>query len=69
MEGNKDLLVLTKSEIIEDIHREYFAVGSDTVETNTFETIPSFNVDSAHAARSNKTPPSAIEHRGEGRCY
>ena len=39
MEGNKDLLVPTKSEIIEDIHREYFAVGSDTVETNTFNGI------------------------------
>ena len=34
--GNNDLLSLTKPELIKDIHRQYFAAGSDIVETNTF---------------------------------
>ena len=34
--GNNDLLSLTQPELIKDIHRQYFAAGSDIVETNTF---------------------------------
>lgn len=34
--GNNDLLVLTQSEIIYDIHCQYLEAGSDIVETNTF---------------------------------
>ncbi|MFT6397476.1 MAG: 5-methyltetrahydrofolate--homocysteine methyltransferase [Bradymonadia bacterium] len=34
--GNNDLLVLTRPDIIEDIHGEYLAAGSDIIETNTF---------------------------------
>lgn len=36
LKGNNDLLSLTRPEIIKDIHREYFAVGADIAETNTF---------------------------------
>lgn len=36
LKGNNDLLVLTRPEIIEDIHRAYFEAGADIVETNTF---------------------------------
>jgi len=35
-EGANDLLVLTRPDLIEDIHARYFAVGCDIVETNTF---------------------------------
>jgi 5-methyltetrahydrofolate--homocysteine methyltransferase len=35
-EGANDLLVLTRPDLIEDIHGRYFAVGCDVVETNTF---------------------------------
>jgi 5-methyltetrahydrofolate--homocysteine methyltransferase len=35
-EGANDLLVLTRPDIVEDIHARYFAVGCDVVETNTF---------------------------------
>jgi len=35
-EGANDLLVLTRADLIEDIHARYFAVGCDVVETNTF---------------------------------
>ncbi|HLQ46967.1 MAG TPA: homocysteine S-methyltransferase family protein, partial [Planctomycetaceae bacterium] len=36
LKGFNDILVLTKPEIIESIHRDYFAAGADIVETNTF---------------------------------
>src|SRR5512135_2386840 len=35
-EGANDLLVLTRPDLVEDIHGRYFAVGCDAVETNTF---------------------------------
>jgi 5-methyltetrahydrofolate--homocysteine methyltransferase len=35
-EGANDLLVLTRPDLVEDIHSRYFAVGCDVVETNTF---------------------------------
>ncbi len=36
LKGNNDLLVLTRPEVIADIHRAYFDAGADIVETNTF---------------------------------
>ena len=36
LKGNNDLLNLTQSAIIRDIHREYLEAGADIVETNTF---------------------------------
>jgi 5-methyltetrahydrofolate--homocysteine methyltransferase len=36
MEGANDLLVLTRPDLIEEIHARYFRVGCDIVETNTF---------------------------------
>lgn len=36
LKGNNDILVLTKPEIIKEIHRAYFEAGADIVETNTF---------------------------------
>ncbi|HZP60303.1 MAG TPA: homocysteine S-methyltransferase family protein, partial [Opitutaceae bacterium] len=36
LKGNNDLLCLTRPDIIEDIHAQYFAAGADLVETNTF---------------------------------
>ncbi len=34
--GNNDLLVLTKPEVIREIHEKYLAAGADILETNTF---------------------------------
>lgn len=34
--GNNDLLVLTKPEVIEEIHSQFLEVGADIIETNTF---------------------------------
>lgn len=36
LKGNNDLLSLTRPDIIEGIHREYFSAGADIAETNTF---------------------------------
>ncbi len=36
LKGNNDLLVLTRPEVIGEIHRRYFEAGADIVETNTF---------------------------------
>ena len=36
LQGNNDLLTLSRPEIIADIHRAYFAAGADIIETNTF---------------------------------
>ena len=36
LKGNNDLLGMTRPEVIQSIHREYFEAGADIVETNTF---------------------------------
>ena len=36
LKGNNDLLVLTKPEVIREIHNDYLAAGADIIETNTF---------------------------------
>src|SRR5574343_417663 len=38
LKGNNDLLVLTKPEVISEIHEQYLAAGADIIETNTFAT-------------------------------
>ena len=36
LKGNNDLLVLTRPDVIGQIHRQYLAAGADIIETNTF---------------------------------
>ena len=36
LQGDNDVLVLTRPDVIEGIHREYLAAGADIIETNTF---------------------------------
>lgn len=36
VKGNNDLLCITQSKIIEDIHLQYLEAGADIIETNTF---------------------------------
>lgn len=36
LKGNNDLLVLTRPELIGEIHRQFLSVGCDLIETNTF---------------------------------
>ncbi|MFO6285294.1 homocysteine S-methyltransferase family protein, partial [Pseudomonas aeruginosa] len=36
LKGSNDLLVLSKPEVIREIHDAYFEAGADIIETNTF---------------------------------
>jgi 5-methyltetrahydrofolate--homocysteine methyltransferase len=36
LKGNNDLLVLTRPDVIREIHAQYLAAGADIIETNTF---------------------------------
>ena len=36
LKGNNDLLILTRPDVIREIHQAYFEAGADIVETNTF---------------------------------
>jgi 5-methyltetrahydrofolate--homocysteine methyltransferase len=36
LKGNNDLLVLTRPQVIREIHDQYLAAGADLIETNTF---------------------------------
>ena len=36
LQGNHDILSITRPDIIKRIHRQYFAAGADIIETNTF---------------------------------
>jgi len=51
LKGNNDLLSLTRPEIIEEIHRQYFEAGADIAETNTFSgtTVAQADYDLQHA--------------------
>ena len=64
LKGNNDLLVLTKPEIIREIHGKYIAAGADIIETNTFNAttisqadyglehlVPELNLAAARVAR------------------
>ncbi|MBJ6611531.1 MAG: methionine synthase [Candidatus Thiothrix moscowensis] len=52
IKGNNDLLVLTKPEVIREIHAQYMAVGADILETCTFNatTISMHDYDMAELA-------------------
>src|SRR5881398_2799959 len=36
LKGNNELLVLTRPQVIEEIHTQYLEAGADIIETNTF---------------------------------
>ena len=36
LKGNNDLLVLTRPDVVREIHDQYLAAGADIIETNTF---------------------------------
>lgn len=53
LKGNNDLLSLTRSDVIADIHRAYLEAGADLIETNTFNatSISQADYDTSHLAR------------------
>ena len=64
LKGNNDLLVLTRPQVIEEIHKKYLESGADIIETNTFsctrismadyhmeDLVPELNLKAAQIAR------------------
>ena len=64
LKGNNDLLVLTRPDVIEEIHYQYLEAGSDIIETNTFSgtrvaqadyelehIVPEINIEAAKVAK------------------
>ena len=41
LKGNNDLLILTRPDIVAEVHRAYLEAGADIIETNTFNSKPS----------------------------
>jgi 5-methyltetrahydrofolate--homocysteine methyltransferase len=54
LKGNNDLLVLTRPDVIREIHGQYLAAGADIIETNTFgaTTVAQEDYGLAHLARA-----------------
>ncbi len=65
LNGNNDLLVLTRPDIIEQIHRDNLAAGSDIIETNTFSatTIAQADYGLEHLAREINVEAARIARR------
>src|SRR4051812_37754939 len=36
LRGNNDLLIITRPDVVSEIHDQYLAAGADIIETNTF---------------------------------
>lgn len=53
LKGNNDLLVITRPDIIADIHNDFLAAGADILETNTFNGTRTSQV----LLRQNDQPP------------
>jgi hypothetical protein len=60
LKGNNDLLVLTRPDVIQQIHEQYLAAGADIIETNTFGATTIAQDDYGLAA------PGARDERGRG---
>src|SRR5512145_551420 len=54
LKGNNDLLVLTRPDVVREIHAQYLAAGADIIETNTFgaTSIAQEDYGLAHLARA-----------------
>ena len=76
VKGNNDLLVLTKPQVIREIHQSYLDAGADIIETNTFNStrasmadyhledlVPELNREAARLARELCDAASTPEQR------
>jgi 5-methyltetrahydrofolate--homocysteine methyltransferase len=76
LKGNNDLLSITRPDIIEQIHRDFFEAGADMVETNTFSgttiaqadyglghRVREINIEAARLARKVADEVAARENR------
>jgi len=65
LQGNNDLLCITRPDIIEAIHRAYLTVGADILETNTFSStsIAQADYDLSHIAYELNVAAAQIARR------
>ncbi|MEM1207152.1 MAG: methionine synthase [Acidobacteriota bacterium] len=65
LQGNNDLLCLTRPDVVEEIHRTFFAAGADMVETNTFnaQVISQADYDTEHLSYDINFAAAAIARR------
>ena len=65
LKGNNDLLVLTRPDIVFDIHAAYLAAGADIIETNTFgaSSVAQEDYGLAHLARAMNLAAAQIARR------
>ncbi|MFI5299679.1 MAG: methionine synthase [Polyangiales bacterium] len=65
LKGNGDVLVLTRPDVIADIHAEYFEAGADIVETDTFAAtaVAQADYDLAHLAHEINLEAAKIARR------
>ncbi len=68
LKGNNDLLVLTRPDIIRDIHAQYLAAGADLIETNTFGAtrIAQADYGLAHLAREMNVAAARLARQAAG---
>jgi 5-methyltetrahydrofolate--homocysteine methyltransferase len=82
LKGNNDLLVLTKPDVIFEIHKKYLEAGSDIIETNTFsgttiaqsdygleEIVPELNLEAARLAKKACDEVMAGNPDRDGKCF
>ena len=55
LKGNNDILVITRPDIIRDIHLAYLEAGADIIETNTFN---GTSISQACARHRSAAPPA-----------
>src|SRR5690349_3195547 len=57
LQGDNDLLCLTRPDVVEDVHTAYLEAGADVITTNTFTSSPISQADyglAAHAYEINR---------------
>ncbi len=69
LQGNNDILVLTRPEVVEGVHDAYFEAGADIVETNTFNanSISQADYDTQSLAREINVEAARIARRAAER--
>jgi 5-methyltetrahydrofolate--homocysteine methyltransferase len=70
LKGNNDLLVLTRPDVVREIHAQYLAAGADIVETNTFgaTSIAQEDYGLAHLAREMNVAAARIAREAVDAC-
>ena len=64
LQGNNDILTLTRPNIIYDIHKEYLEAGCDIIETNTFSSTSIAQADYGMEHLAYRFIPLKISHLG-----